>query len=291
MTADTKHTVCPNCQTSFDKNYKYCPECGQENKELKLDLKYFLSEWLSAMFNLDSKIFRTLKLLFFKPGKLTKEFIAGRRNSYIQPVRLYLVGSFIFFTVGALLDRFEPPSESSDDNSSVFSIVKSDTAAKKDIGEKTFKLETEDSSYIRKITIEKSRKLNTVSGQRAMGEKFRNYIPIGMFVFIPITALLLFVLFRRKKYYVEHLVFVLHFQVLIYLILTVFDLVETIYSGDIISYLTVFLFIFLLLIWIKKYYELRWGKTILKTLLFLIMYSVMLITFFAVIVLVSFYTL
>ena len=92
--SDKKH--CPNCETSFDNSFKFCPNCGQANKKLSLNFKYFVSEFLSGMFNLDSKIFRTLRLLFLRPGMLTKEFIKGRRNSYIPPVRLYLIGSLIY---------------------------------------------------------------------------------------------------------------------------------------------------------------------------------------------------
>lgn len=288
MNAENKHTVCPNCQTSFDKTYNYCPACGQENKELKLDLKYFLAELLSGMFNLDSKIFRTLKLLFFKPGKLTKEFIAGRRNSYIQPVRLYLVGSFVFFTITALINQVDVP-ESTEDHS--FLITINDSIQQPEIQDEVLEPESGDSSYLDKIMQEKSYKLKTKSGRRALKEKFRNFIPIGMFIFIPLTALLFFVLFRRKKYYVEHLVFVLHFQTLVYLLLTLEVLIEIFYSGDILSVLMAILFISLLIIWIKKYYENGWGTTILKTMLLLLTYSVMLVAFFVVIVLISFLTL
>ena len=288
---DNKHTVCPNCQTSFDKNYKYCPECGQENKELKLDLKYFLAEWMSAVFNLDSKIFRTLKLLFLKPGKLTAEFISGRRNSYIQPVRLYLVGSFIFFTISALVDNITSPSGTQADNEPIISINTEDSIQAPGGTDAIFSIEEKDTSFLEKITLEKTKKLNSKHGLNDLKEKFTNFIPIGMFFFIPLTAWLLFILFRRKKYYVEHLVFVLHFQTLIYLVFTIMGIAEILYSGDKALNLYGVVFIGLVLIWIRKYYDLGWGKTIWKTFLFLLMYSVMLIAFFVVIVLVSFYTL
>jgi hypothetical protein len=53
--------------------------------------------------HLDGKILQTMKLLAFRPGELTREFIAGRRVRYISPIRLYLTWSLIFFALTALV--------------------------------------------------------------------------------------------------------------------------------------------------------------------------------------------
>ena len=198
------------------------------------------------------------------------------------------MGSFVFFTITALINQVDIP-ESAEDHS--FLITINDSIQQPEIQDEVLEPESGDSSYLDKIMQEKSYKLKTKSGRRALKEKFRNFIPIGMFIFIPLTALLFFVLFRRKKYYVEHLVFVLHFQTLVYLLLTLEVLIEIFYSGDILSVLMAILFISLLIIWIKKYYENGWSATVLKTMLLLLTYSVMLVAFFVVIVLISFLTL
>ena len=59
--------------------------------------------------HVDSKIFRTVKLLLLKPGFLTREYFEGRRVRYVSPLRLYLVFSVINFAAAALVDR--PPSD------------------------------------------------------------------------------------------------------------------------------------------------------------------------------------
>ncbi len=60
-------------------------------------------EALDQFLSLDGKVLRTLKLLLFRPGALTKEFLAGRRVQYVSPLRLYLLCSLLFFTLAALM--------------------------------------------------------------------------------------------------------------------------------------------------------------------------------------------
>ena len=56
-------------------------------------------EFFREMFELDSRLFRTLKSLLFRPGHLSSEFSRNRRAAYMSPVRLYLFTSFLFFLV------------------------------------------------------------------------------------------------------------------------------------------------------------------------------------------------
>jgi eukaryotic-like serine/threonine-protein kinase len=55
--------------------------------------------------HVDSKIFRTVKLLLLKPGFLTREYFEGRRVRYVSPIRLYLVFSVLYFAASTLIDR------------------------------------------------------------------------------------------------------------------------------------------------------------------------------------------
>jgi hypothetical protein len=96
---ESNKTTCPNCGNDFDKSFAYCPYCGQANKKLNLSFKYVVSEFLAASFNVDSKLFITLKLLLLKPAKLTHEFLAGKRAKYISPIRLYLLISLVYFFI------------------------------------------------------------------------------------------------------------------------------------------------------------------------------------------------
>jgi hypothetical protein len=56
-----------------------------------------LADSLGEAFDVDGRMFRTLRLLFGRPGALTREYLDGRRQRYTPPLRLYLVVSLLFF--------------------------------------------------------------------------------------------------------------------------------------------------------------------------------------------------
>lgn len=90
-----KDKTCLNCKAIV--HSKYCSECGQLNSEPKISLKELLHDFLYDLTHFDGKFFATSKLLIFKPGFLSTEFMSGRRASYLHPVRLYIFTSAIFF--------------------------------------------------------------------------------------------------------------------------------------------------------------------------------------------------
>lgn len=94
-----KLAACANCQFAFpdDQPNEFCPRCGQQNHELSLRFGHVLEETLEGLFHFDGKVFRTAKLLLFKPGELTRRFLHGHRVPYVPPVRLYVFISFVFF--------------------------------------------------------------------------------------------------------------------------------------------------------------------------------------------------
>ena len=94
---------CKNCQTRFDG--QYCPACGQHNVDLERPVWSLIGEVLRETFELDGRAALTIKTLFRHPGKLTEEFLAGRRRTYTTPLRLYLVVSISFFVLVAWLAR------------------------------------------------------------------------------------------------------------------------------------------------------------------------------------------
>ena len=67
----------------------------------------FFKHFLNDYFTFDSKIFRSIRPLFSKPGFLTLEYLSGRRVRYIPPLRLFIFSSIIFFLLLSLLDQGE----------------------------------------------------------------------------------------------------------------------------------------------------------------------------------------
>jgi len=75
-----------------------CPLCGQKRLEREdMSFRHLIGESFLDYFHFDSKFFRTIVPLVLKPGKLSLEFMKGKRKSYVEPFRLFLVISIIYF--------------------------------------------------------------------------------------------------------------------------------------------------------------------------------------------------
>jgi hypothetical protein len=88
---------CLNCSTPLDVEDKYCHQCGQLNSKKQLALQDFFGEFFSNIFSYDSRIWRTIKHLLFKPGYVSRQFISGKRLSYTNPFRFFLSVCIFFF--------------------------------------------------------------------------------------------------------------------------------------------------------------------------------------------------
>ena len=89
--------ACRNCGTQAP--LKFCPACGQETTLHPPTLGEFLHEFVGHYVALEGTLWRTLGLLICRPGRLTREYLDGRRRRYVLPLRLYLTASFLFFLV------------------------------------------------------------------------------------------------------------------------------------------------------------------------------------------------
>jgi len=92
-----KETDCANCGTPLQG--KFCYVCGQENLELKESFGHMMNHAISDYFHFDHQFFHTLQPLFFKPGKLTNEYMAGKRVQYLHPVKMYIFISLVYFVL------------------------------------------------------------------------------------------------------------------------------------------------------------------------------------------------
>ena len=90
-----KEDDCLNCGATLQG--KYCHVCGQENLQVKESFGHMMNHAVSDYFHFDHQFFHTLKPLFFKPGMLTNEYMAGRRVQYLHPVKMYIFISLVYF--------------------------------------------------------------------------------------------------------------------------------------------------------------------------------------------------
>ncbi|WP_295181923.1 DUF3667 domain-containing protein [uncultured Christiangramia sp.] len=93
---------CLNCELPLDKNDRFCPNCGQLNTTKKLSFSDLFNEFFSGVFAYDSRFQRTLRILLFRPGKISKDYVEGKRTRYANPFRFYLSVSIIFFLIFSL---------------------------------------------------------------------------------------------------------------------------------------------------------------------------------------------
>lgn len=92
----THESACLNCGTPLIGSH--CHNCGQ-TAHVHRTLGAFFHDLLHGVFHFEGKIWNTLPLLIFRPGKLTREYIDGRRASYVSPLALFLFSVFVMFAV------------------------------------------------------------------------------------------------------------------------------------------------------------------------------------------------
>ena len=96
-----KQHVCANCNFQFSASIEhtnFCPNCGQENHNPRFPLVHYGYELLEGFLHFDTKFFYSLRVLLFKPGKITADYIHNIRGRYTPPFRM-----FIFMSIFGLL--------------------------------------------------------------------------------------------------------------------------------------------------------------------------------------------
>ena len=203
--------VCANCHTAL--NGEYCAACGQRHEPHIHTVAHFAGESFESISHADSRLWRTLWYLLVRPAFLTREFFAGRRVSYLPPFRLYLVISLLFFLVAGVpkdapIIRVEPEatpaagvSEGVRDFCDQFKdAANSDNEARNNLRDRC-----------RAIAADEGREL---------AANIVHNLPRAMFLFLPIIAFVMKLMYwRPKRYYVEHLLFLVHNHAFVFLLL------------------------------------------------------------------------
>jgi hypothetical protein len=225
--------ACTNCGGSL--TGEYCSACGQRHEPHIHSMSHFAGEAFESITHADSRLWRTLWFLLAKPGRLTREFFDGRRATYLPPFRLYLVISVAFFVIGpsensniAIKDSEELElSESGairesrqnsllhgEENADGLNTIKVQGLA--DFCREFIHLPDSDNSA-RNHLRDNCRKITQGDG-RDLGRNFLHNLPRAMFVFLPLLALVIWLLYwKPKRYYVEHLLFLVHNHAFVFL--------------------------------------------------------------------------
>ena len=89
--------LCKNCGNDLEKNY--CSQCGQKSHVDRINLAFVVSEFSSAIFQLDRGFLYTVKALSVHPGKSLDEFLNGKRVKYYKPISYVLVLSTFYYLI------------------------------------------------------------------------------------------------------------------------------------------------------------------------------------------------
>ncbi len=266
---------CLNCGARLEG--QYCGTCGQRSVSRLISIWQLLAEAFGDLFELDSRLWRTLRPLLIRPGQLTRDYLLGRRARYMPPFRMYLVLSVIFFVVAffdprddlGLLFEPEPPptpeaeagrnSEAEQAKQEILDElarggvklddvvpadrlddVNAELGVTLDDDDKTFRLDMTDEEAQCDIDSDSladwpdwlKRRLTPARLEavcdRVLADNGATFldllidnIPVALIVLMPLMALVLKILYPlSRRYFVEHLLFIVHFHAFFFLILT-----------------------------------------------------------------------
>ena len=179
--------TCRNCAAALAG--PYCAQCGQKDRPLNPSLFSLVGDALAEMFNVDGKLLRSIRFLFTRPGFLTNELLAGRRASYVSPLRLYLVFSVILFAVSTLVANraLVMPSQGNTIYLGMGASINWDERP----GDRE----------------------RTLAQAQRMIETRAVWLPRAMFVVVPVMALFVMLLtWGSRRHYPQHLQFTTHVQ-------------------------------------------------------------------------------
>jgi hypothetical protein len=205
---------CANCGEVL--TGQHCAHCGQHARVRVLSLWGLLRDVTGDLLNWDARLWRTLRPLALRPGFLTREYLVGRRLAYTPPFRMYLILSLLVFVLAPL------------DGDVVLGVSSGDPlvqAGAHVLGE------TGPSADDVKETCDKDLRVNVgpfaeaweprlrqachrvLSDPGGFGVAMLDNIPRMMFVFLPLVALIMQLLYVGSgRFYVEHLLFFVHFH-------------------------------------------------------------------------------
>ncbi|MFT4758963.1 MAG: hypothetical protein ACI9XO_002048 [Paraglaciecola sp.] len=293
---------CPNCETTLPNAENFCPSCGQENHQIIRPASHLWTELIENLFNIDSRFFRTVKTLFFKPGTITKEYNAGKRKYYLSPIRIYLLASVVFFLLQSISFKVSDEqvaalknkgNENLQDtihlNFGMNSLVLTKEEAYKlaNLNEEKIDSLLIDSEFTpnffsRKMLLQSSRllngEINSVTQLTSQGLSF------AMFLLMPLFALLLLLFYRKqKKIYVEHLVFSIHFHAVAFILMSAGYFAKIVFDLEMLGNIFDFLVLVYLFLYLKNVYRDSVGKMLLKFLGLLMGYGLLLAIAFMII--------
>ncbi len=279
----------------------YCAHCGQADKQVLLPFKDLIVDFLAANFNFDTKLGNTLKNMLLKPGKITVEFLQGRREQFVQPLKFYFFCSFLFYMVNTLTSYLDEGTKENDFNISFNNNENtiSFNDSKDTLHFMGIKIDGEDTNKklqwishhasIQQIDSISGRKNNTfqiylirrmasnfMKDKKLLSDQIINNVKTSLILLMPGFALLLWLFYlRQHRFFIEHLLFSVHLHSALLLLMCLMQLFSLLWEGFMI--IGVLMSVFYLYKSLLVFYAQSTLKTKFKTLFLLISHGFLLL--------------
>jgi hypothetical protein len=288
-----KFSECLNCGARLAASHSFCPECGQANHDLNIPVRHLFGEFIEGLFHFDAKSLRTILSLAFKPGLISSEFVKGKRVQYVAPVRLYIFISFLFFLLLSLSHGKHEQTDSTGSISVTKNITFNNISSQELRGMQHAQIDSllqvrgVSPSVLNKYVVRQMARIAT-DGQEGFNHFLAKGISYMMFALMPLFALFVYLLHRRKaQYYIGTLIFSIHYHSFVFLLLSASLLVNwlagTSYEFEIpIIICPVYLFLAL-----RHVYMDSRTKTVMKTILIGVLQLISFVVVFLMTVFVS----
>ena len=328
-----KEKKCLNCDTPVFG--RFCHICGQQNIEPKETVWHLVTHFFNDITHFDGKFFTSLKHLILKPGFLSKEYMLGKRASYLNPIRMYIFTSALFFLIFFSLFKIDEKSLNSNisfggktldeiaimDSTTLSEFTKKKNKGKplslkeiqlrKDsgfmqIGPGNYRTKKEYDSVLKNgikkhnwlerqlvyknIELKEKYSSNPNSFVPDFLQKFLHSLPQMLFVLLPLFAMILKLVYIRKKefYYVDHIIFTIHFYIFTFLaMLVIFGIgkLKDQLEWAWLSYLSAIFIISIFFYFYKalrNFYKQRRAKTVIKYFILLTLFLMITLLMFIV---------
>ena len=236
------HTPCTNCEHPFTGNF--CPNCGQSIKIYERPFPSIVKEFLGDLFAFDSRFWRSIPALIYKPGTMISEYVGGKHGLYVPPFRLYVFISFIFFL---LLENLAVNGiEANKDE--IISAISRDSSETKEVNEfaqdnailhspvKDTSVQAEKPEAVN-IQIngkdEQAKFKEIISDPAKYIVRFNKNLSWSFFLLMPLLGFLLWVFFRKNRpYYVPPFLYALQLHTLLFLVLSILIGLQLLFSDQ-----------------------------------------------------------
>lgn len=273
--------ICKNCETKFEGHF--CPHCGQSVRDLDMPFKVLVLDIMANMWAFDTRVFKTLKSLIFKPGEMASDFVVGKRERYMPPFRIYIFVSIILFLLLNIATSRQLDKTQNNITASEKSEVKGGI-------NNNFVNQVKNSTQ----NTEKSREvINSILDKKDYYiSRFFSILSWSLFLLMPLYAFFLWVLFRKhQKYYLAHFIYAVNQHTFLFLIFVIILGVNLIFPSKIVSpeYWMLLLFPVHIVTGNRKLYKTKWRSAIIKGFLAQVVYLIIIMIAIGFILYATFY--